>query len=204
MVGGGGHCKSVIDAALSAGREIRGILENPAYAGGDVLGFPVIGSDNDALAYIGECEFVVSVGSIKDPSLRVRLFDGLKAQGAQMATIVASTARVSPFAQIGEGSVVLHNACVNACARVGANSIINTLANVDHDCEVGRHTHISTCSSLNGNVKVGDRVFIGSNTVVNHGVSIASDIVVGSGCLVHHRLTVAGTYAGNPLRRLPF
>lgn len=204
LVGGGGHCKSVIDAALSSGWEIRGILESASYAGGDVLGFPVIGTDDDASAFIEDSEFVITVGSIKDPSLRMRLWGALKAKGAKMAAIFASTARVSPFAQVGEGTVVLHNACVNACARIGSNSIINTLANVDHDCEVGSHTHISTCASLNGNVKVGDRTFIGSNTVVNHGVSIGSDIVVSSGCLVHHRLTLPGTYAGNPLRRYSF
>lgn len=204
MVGGGGHCKSVIDAALSAGWEIRGILESASSAVGGVLGFPIIGSDDDAVRYVDDSLFLITVGAISDPSIRVRLWNELKAKGAKMAIVVASTARVSPFAEVGEGTVILHNACVNACARIGVNSIINTLANVDHDCEVGSHTHISTCASLNGNVTVGDRTFVGSNTVVNHGVSIASDIVVGSGCLVHHRLTLPGTYAGNPLRRLPF
>ena len=28
LVGGGGHCKAVIDVAISAGREIRGIIDN--------------------------------------------------------------------------------------------------------------------------------------------------------------------------------
>lgn len=204
MVGGGGHCKSVIDAALSAGMDVRGILDMPDQVGSFVLGVQVIGTDDDAQAYIDDCDFVVTVGAIKDPSLRVRLWERLKSLGAHMGTVVASSARVSPFARIGEGAVVLHNSCVNACASVGDNSIINTLANVDHDCSVGSHTHISTCASLNGNVTVGDRVFVGSNTVVNHGVSIADDIVIGSGCLVHHRLALPGTYAGNPLRKLPF
>lgn len=203
LVGGGGHCKSVIDAALSAGLRVRGILDRPDQVGADVLGVPVVGTDDDAPRYVGDCDFVVTVGSIQDPSLRVRLWEYLVGIGARMATVVASTARVSPFAEVGSGTVILHNACVNACARIGCNSIINTLANVDHDCAVGSHTHISTCASLNGGVTVADRVFVGSNTVVNQGVSIGPDIVVGSGCLVHHRLTLPGTYAGNPLRRLP-
>ncbi|MCM1450800.1 MAG: acetyltransferase [Clostridium sp.] len=203
LVGGGGHCKSVIDAALSAGREVKGILDRPDLKGSSVLGVPVVGSDLDAKAYVRDCEFVVTVGSINDPSLRVSLWQMLIEIGAQMATVLASTARVSPFARVGKGAVVLHNACVNACASIGENSIINTLANVDHDCVVGSHTHISTCASINGNVSIGDRVFIGSNTVVNQGVSIGSDIVVGSGCLVHHRLSLPGIYAGHPLRKLP-
>ena len=204
MVGGGGHCKSVIDAALSAGLEVRGILDRPDEVGSSVLGLPVVGTDDDAPAYAGDCDFVITVGAIKDPSVRMRLWDYLTGIGARMATVVASTARVSPFAQVGAGTVILHNACVNAGSNIGCNTIINTLANVDHDCEVGSHTHISTCAALNGNVTVADRVFVGSNTVVSQGVSIGPDIVVGAGCLVHHRLTLPGTYAGHPLRKLPF
>jgi len=204
LVGGGGHCKSVIDAALSAGWEIRGILDRPGEVGDCVLGVPVVGTDDDASAYVGDCDFVITVGAIKDPSLRLRLWGYLMGIGARMATIVASTARVSSFAEVGSGTVVMHNACVNACSRIGCNTIINTLANVDHDCIVGSHTHISTCAALNGNVTVADRVFVGSNTVVSQGVSIGPDIVVGAGCLVHHRLALPGTYAGNPLRKLPF
>lgn len=203
LVGGGGHCKSVIDAALSSGWEIRGILDREFHPGANVLGFPIVGTDDEAAAYVADCDFVITVGAIKDPSIRIRLWDYLQSIGANMATIMACTARVSPFATVEPGTVVLHNACVNADAHIGQNSIINTLANVDHECHVGSHTHISTCASLNGNVAIADRVFIGSNTVVSHGVSVACDIVVGAGCLVHHRLTLPGTYAGNPLRKLP-
>lgn len=203
MAGAGGHCKSVIDAALSAGLEVRGILGRPHEVGGEVLGVPVIGTDDDAHLYVADCDFVVTVGAISDPAVRVNLWAYLCSLHARMATVVASTARVSPFAEVGPGTVVLHNACVNAGSKVGCNTIINTLANVDHDCTVGSHTHISTCAALNGNVSIADRVFVGSNTVVNQGVSIGPDIVVGAGCLVHHRLSLPGTYAGNPLRKLP-
>ena len=43
LVGGGGHCKSVIDAVESAGFTILGILDMPEYVGGSVLGYPVVG-----------------------------------------------------------------------------------------------------------------------------------------------------------------
>lgn len=38
LVGGGGHCKSVIDVAESAGFTIKGILDIPENVGKDVLG----------------------------------------------------------------------------------------------------------------------------------------------------------------------
>ena len=42
LIGGGGHCKSVIEAAGSTGREIKGILDLPEYLGSDCLGYKVV------------------------------------------------------------------------------------------------------------------------------------------------------------------
>ena len=47
LVGGGGHCKSVIDVAESAGYSIGGILDIPELVGSTVLGYPVIGTDDN-------------------------------------------------------------------------------------------------------------------------------------------------------------
>ena len=45
LVGGGGHCKSVIDVAEQAGFEIFGILDLPENVGKRVLNYKVIGTD---------------------------------------------------------------------------------------------------------------------------------------------------------------
>ena len=42
LVGGGGHCKSVIDVAESAGYTILGILDKPEEIGKHVFGYEVI------------------------------------------------------------------------------------------------------------------------------------------------------------------
>lgn len=47
LVGGGGHCKSVIDVAESAGYEMLGVLDMPEDVGKDVLVYKVIGTDDD-------------------------------------------------------------------------------------------------------------------------------------------------------------
>ena len=49
LVGGGGHCKSVIEAAESAGCFIKGILDIPSQVGEEVLGYTIIGTDNDSM-----------------------------------------------------------------------------------------------------------------------------------------------------------
>lgn len=51
LVGGGGHCKSVIEAAESAGCIIKGILDIPSQVGEKVLGYTIIGTDNDGMYF---------------------------------------------------------------------------------------------------------------------------------------------------------
>lgn len=43
LIGGGGHCKSVIEAAESAGYSILGILDKPEEVGKSVLSTDIIG-----------------------------------------------------------------------------------------------------------------------------------------------------------------
>lgn len=198
LVGGGGHCKSVMDVAESAEFRILGVLDRPEFVGKDVLDYKVIGTDDDIPKYVSKAEFVVTVGFIKNPDIRIRLFNQIKSAGGKLATIVASTAYVSRYAQLGEGSVVMHKAFVNADCKIGANTIINTLANVEHDCVVGDNVHISTGVMLNGGCNVGNNVFIGSRGVVANCVSICDNVIVGAGSFVRKSITVSGLYANGP------
>ena len=150
LVGGGGHCKSVIDVADSAGYSILGILDRPEEVGKKVLSYDVIGTDDDMAKYVDQAEFIVTVGQIKSPDLRIKLHKMLEQVGAKMATIVASTAHVSKYAQLGVGTVVMHQAVVNADAKVGKGCIINTFANIEHDVVIGDYCHISTGAMVNG------------------------------------------------------
>lgn len=198
LVGGGGHCKSVIDVAESAGCSILGVLDMPEDVGKSVLDYKVIGTDDDIPQYIGKAEFVITVGFIKNPAVRIKLYNKVKEAGGKLATIVASTAHVSKYAVLGEGTVIMHQAVVNAGANIGANCIINTFTNIEHDAVVGNHCHISTGSIVNGGCKIGERTFIGSQSVLANGISVGDDIIVGAGSVVRKSLAQKGIYVGNP------
>lgn len=199
LIGGGGHCKSVIEVAESVGNEIKGILDMPDEVGKEVLpGHKVIGTDNEIPQYVEECDFVITVGFIKNPALRIKLYNKVKAAGGRLATIIASTAHVSKYAELGEGTVIMHQAFVNAGAKIGDNCIINTFVNIEHDAEVGNQCHISTGTMVNGECKIGENCFIGSQSVCANCIEIASDIIVGAGSVVRKSIRVKGIYAGNP------
>ena len=198
LIGGGGHCKSVIEAAESAGFSILGVLDMPEEVGKEILSTKVIGTDDDIPAYVDKAEFVITVGFIKNPATRIKLYNKVKEAGGKLATVIASTAHVSKYAEIGEGTVVLHQAFVNADAKVGCNVILNNFVNIEHDAEIGDQCHISTGVMVNGECKVGKNCFIGSQSVLANCITVGDDIIVGAGSLVRKSIKEKGIYSGNP------
>lgn len=198
LVGGGGHCKSVIEAAESAGYNILGVLDTPENVVKQVLAYSIIGTDDEIPLYVDKAEFVITVGFIKNPATRIKLYNKVKDAGGKLATIIASTAHVSKYSTIGEGTVVMHQAFVNAGAHIGANCIINTFCNIEHDAQIGNQCHISTGTMVNGDCKVGDRCFIGSQSALANGITIDEDIIVGAASFVRKSISEKGIYSGNP------
>lgn len=198
LVGGGGHCKSVIEVAESAGYAILGIVDRPEELGKLVLDYKVIGVDDDIPQYVEKAEFVITVGFIKNPALRIKLYNKVKEAGGKLATIVASTAHVSKYATLGEGTVVMHQAFVNAGAQIGNNVILNTFTNIEHDAVVGDQCHISTGTMVNGDCKIGQNVFVGSQSVLANGIEVGDNIIIGAGSVVRKSISQKGIYVGNP------
>lgn len=184
LVGGGGHCKSVIDVAEFAGYTILGILDRPEEVGKKVLGYDVIGTDDEMVKYVDKADFIVTVGQIKSPDLRIKLHQMIEKVGGHLATIIAPTAHVSKYATIGEGTVIMHHAFVNAEANIGKGCIINTASAIEHEAIVGDYCHISTGAIVNGGAKVGEESFVGSQTVISQCVTIGSRAVIGAGSAV--------------------
>jgi len=165
LVGGGGHCRAVIDVIEQEGiYDIAGIIDQPQKKGKNVLGYSVIGSDDEIphLAKDGYY-FIVTVGHIKSPKIRIEIFKQIEQHTDKIATIVSPLAYVSSHAKIAKGTVIMHHVLVNAGASIGKNCIINTKALVEHDAVVENHCHISTGAIINGGTIVKEGTFFGSN-----------------------------------------
>ncbi len=183
LVGGGGHCRSVIDVIEQQGRyDIVGIVDLKEHIGKQVLGYPVIACDDQLRELFYNCKnAVITVGHIRSNNLRVKLYVKIKEIGYNLPVITSPHAYVSRHSQIGEGTVVMHHALINANANVGRNCIVNSKALIEHDVQVKDHCHISTASVLNGGVVVGENTFVGSNSTSKQEAHLAGFIK--AGCL---------------------
>jgi sugar O-acyltransferase (sialic acid O-acetyltransferase NeuD family) len=190
LIGAGGHAHACIDVIEQhGGYQIAGLIGMPDEMHDHHLGYAVIGTDADLpeRAKIIPCA-LITLGQIKTPAHRIRLYEQLVVLGFQLPTIIATSAYVSRHASIGAGTIVMHGAIVNAGASVGKNCIINTRALLEHNATIADHCHISTGAIINGNTVIGSGSFIGSGSIIKEGVSLGQNCLVGMGLEVRHNL----------------
>lgn len=186
LVGGGGHCKSCIDVIEHTGDyEIAGIIDIPEKVHQRVLNYEIIATDNDLPNLIKEYDcFLITLGHIKSPDKRIKLFKTLKDLGAKFPVIISPLAYVSEYARIQEGTVVMHHALINAGAQIGSNCIINSKALIEHDAIIENHCHIATAALINGGSCIKEGTLIGSNAVIREYRTVGRGSLIGAGSVV--------------------
>ena len=190
LIGGGGHCRSCIDVIEMEGRfTILGIVDEKPAQDLRLTDYPLLGREKILPSLVRSCRnFLITIGQIKSSEPRTRLFAHLKQFDIVFPVIVSPLAHVSRRAELGEGTIVMHQAIVNAWASVGRNCVINTKALIEHDAVIEDHCHISTAAVVNGTAKVERCSFIGSNAVIRERVVVGEASIVGAGMTVSHHV----------------
>lgn len=187
LMGGGGHCKSVLDTLLQSNDyDDVVITDNNIPKGTKIFGCNVVGNDDilSELLKNGYEYAFVTIGSIKSTALRRMLFAKACELGFNIPNIIDKSAVVSEYAELGGGVFIGKNAVINAEAVIENCAIINTGAIVEHECRVGEFTHISVGAKLCGNVIIDSDCFVGAGSTVIQGIKIGSQAVIGAGSTV--------------------
>lgn len=202
LVGGGGHCKSVIDVIETEGLyQIAGIVDLDEKVGSSIQGYAIFATDDDLPDLAREFKnFCITVGHIKSNALRKGLFLNLKTLGVNFPVITSPHAYVSNHTTVGEGTVIMHRAVVNANTTLGTCCIINTGCVIEHDVFIGDHCHVAPLSAVNGGCIVETDCFIGSNSVIIPGITIKRHSLVAAGSVIISNVEENSVYAGNPAR----
>jgi sugar O-acyltransferase (sialic acid O-acetyltransferase NeuD family) len=200
LLGGGGHAKACLDVILSTKKyNVTGYIDMRESILSR-LGIPYLGQDTEISRFVKSAVFLITVGQISRSDIRNKLYQKLKELNASLATVVSPHAYVSPFARLGEGTIIMHDALVQFNALIGANCIINDKALIEHDAQVGMHCHISTGAIINGGVVVGNDVFVGSGAIIRNGIIISNNVVVGAGSNVLKHVEENCVVVGNPAK----
>jgi sugar O-acyltransferase (sialic acid O-acetyltransferase NeuD family) len=202
-MGAGGHGRVALDALLTSGVAVAGILDPGLRAGEQVFGMNVCGGD-EWLERLSPADVLLvnGVGVNPDTGSRSRLFEKLKVRGFEFVAVRHPTAVVARECSLGEGLQIMAGAVVQNRARIGANVVINTRASVDHDCVVDAHAFIAPGAVLGGEVTVGVSAFVGAGAVVLPRVQIGTNAVVGAGSVVIRDVPAGWTVVGNPAQKI--
>jgi len=175
LIGGGGHARSCIDVIEQENKyEIAGILDLKEKIGQKVLNCSIIACDKDIEKFANKYDFLITLGQIESPAKRIAIYKKLKELNSNLIKVISPLAYVSKYANIGEGTIVMHGAIVNANAKIGNNCIINTKALVEHDAIVEDHCHVSTGTVINGGAIIKEGSFLGSTSVTKHRATVES------------------------------
>jgi len=186
LIGAGGHARSCIDVLEKENQfEIAGLIEKGESISNESLGYPIIGTDDDLQVLRQQYKnALITVGQIKTPKVRIKLFQLLKKLDFTLPVILSPKSYVSKHAQIGEGTIIKHGAIVNANAKIGKNCIINNRTLIEHDSIIRDHCHIATGAIINGETSVGKKTFVGSGVVTKQGISIGDNCIIGAGVIL--------------------
>ncbi len=190
LLGGGGHCESVLDAVLRM-QEFKDIviLDPHIPVGNEILGCKVVGDDSllDKLYCEGYREAFITVGTVGDTAVRRKLTLLVTGHGLSFINVIDPSAIVSDHAVLGKGVFVGKKAVINAGARIGDHSIINTGAIIEHDCNIEEYVHVAVGATICGNCKLEDDVFVGAGAVVIQGVEIKRKQFIKAGAVFQDR-----------------
>ena len=175
LIGGGGHCKSVLDAALRVGAFQEIVILDPGLpVGSEMMGCAVYGGD-DKMVELKEKGFdhaFITVGCVGDTSLRRKLAERADTYGFNYPCIIDPSAVVSEFSKLEAGVFVGKNAVINAGAQIGNHAIINTGAIIEHNCHIGAFTHVAVGATVCGDCSIDEDVFIGAGATLIQGLMI--------------------------------
>lgn len=204
LIGGGGHCKSVLDSALRMNAFDRIVITDAEIASGTkICGCEVVGSD-DCLQDLREQGFdkaLITVGAVKPNPLRQQLALKVASFGYKFTSVIDPTAVVSNFADIEEGTFIGKSAVINAGVHIGRHCIINTGSIIEHDCLVGDFSHVSVGSILCGGVILGNNCMVGAGSTVIQYRKIGNGSVIGAGAVVNEDVPSGLTVVGVPAKQ---
>lgn len=203
LIGGGGHCKSVIDTLIKCNQfNILGIIDLEQNLGKYISGYEIIGTDDDLEKFSlqGVKYAFITLGSTGNPSKRIGLYNLCKKFKFEFPTIIDDTAIISHNTKIGQGTFIGKGVIINTGTVIGENSIINTGSVIEHDCNIENSVHISPRVILGGGVHIGNNSHIGIGTTIIQNICVGNNVLIGSSSNVIRNISDGLKVYGNPCK----
>ncbi len=161
-------------------------------------GLPVLGDDDWLLACNEPIDVVVSVA---DSNLRKRIVERLKKNpNISFPNIIAPSSEVSPYVELGEGTIIMNKSLLTVDIKLGNFFLCNYGCTIGHDCKFGDYVTINPGARISGTVTMGECVAIGVGASIIQNICIGNNAFVGAGAVVIRDVEADRTVVGVPAR----
>lgn len=200
LIGNSGHAKVIRDCIEESHGRVFAILDDrdaiPSMDG-DIFRGPI--SELQRLLEIDDRRVILSYS---ENGVRKQLVEFLNLPEDRYGIVIHPKAIVSPFSEIGVGTVVMPGAIINSGAIVGKHSILNSMSVVEHESVLKDYVHVSTGAVITREVTVEQGASLGANSTVIPNRKIGEWSIVGAGSSVIADLPAGCTAVGCPARIL--
>lgn len=187
IIGASGHSKVIIDIIEKEGKyNILGLLDSQRPAGDKILGYTVLGKEEELPSIISispGCKLFIAIG---DNWIRNKVVNKMIAlvPNINFASLVHPSAQIGKNVKIGRGVAIMAGAIINSDTSIEDFTIINTKASIDHDNKIFNFSSLAPNATTGGNVSVGEFSAISIGATIKHGISIGKHTIIGAGALV--------------------
>lgn len=200
---GGSSGKDLYSLILEEGKEKNWeeiVFINDANPAGNQMGIRQIPFESFCTMYSPEnARIIIAVG---EPLDRKKLYERVREKGYELETYIHGSAKISKFAEISEGAVILDDVYVAPMAKVGANVWINGYTIIGHDVCIGNHCQISSQVIVAGYTVIGDCVYIGAGASVRERITVGDFSIISMGAVVLKPVKSETIVMGNPARTI--
>jgi sugar O-acyltransferase (sialic acid O-acetyltransferase NeuD family) len=204
VLGAGGAGREIAwlaEACLGSDADIFFVVDDSHVTATSVNGRPVLTFEH----FRSIDPSVPVVAAIGDPTERERLVARCTSAGFSFATLVHPSLSISPYVEIGEGSVICEGCVVTTNSYIGKHVYVNIGSTISHDCDLADYATLSPGVHIAGWVSVGRGVFFGTGATVRNGsrdkrLQIGESAVIGAGACVVEDVPAHATVVGVPAR----
>lgn len=202
IYGGGGFGRGIAWLAQRCDAQVVCLIDDDATLQGRLLnGLPVM-TLPAAREMFPDARVVVAVGR---PATRELLVSKAAGAGYGFATLVHPRVELSPWLEIGEGTVIRDGCSFSVNVVLGRHVHVNMNCTVGHDVTVEDFVTLFPGVHVSGYVHLGKRVNVGAGAVIVNGVrdavlTLGDDAVVGAGAVVTKSVPPGVTVVGVPAR----
>jgi sugar O-acyltransferase (sialic acid O-acetyltransferase NeuD family) len=187
LFGGGNHVTYCIDIIEKQGLyKVVGITDPNISIGTDILGYPVIGKQEDIKKLIKEYKIEAGIITIGDNWIRKVVKEKIVeiVPNFQFVSAIHPSVILGKNVLVGNGTIMMAGCIVSPNTKIGEFCFFATGAILEHDSIMHDFASLSAGSITGGKVEIGEGAAITLGVTLFDRIKIGKYSVIGSGSLV--------------------